>query len=103
MKRSILPRCETSNIHYFVTKHKKMNFVKDNSFFPLKNFAMLKQFKFSASNFLFLLATVSCVSGQQYKNQEFENSKIYPSIACTADTNTTYALFLPPQYEKRCV
>ena len=61
---------------------------------------MLKQVIFSASILLLLLAAVSCVSGQQYKNQEFENSKIYPSVACTADTNTTYVLFLPPQYEK---
>lgn len=61
---------------------------------------MLKQFIFSASFFLLLLATVDCVSGQQNKNLKFENSKIYPSVACTADTNTTYVLFLPPQYEK---
>jgi len=61
---------------------------------------MLKQFIFTASCFLFLLVPGSCVSGQKNENQEFENSKIYPSVACTADTNTTYALFLPPQYEE---
>lgn len=61
---------------------------------------MLKQFIFNASFFLLLMTSVSCVTGQQNKIQEFENSKIYPSIACSADTNTTYALFLPPQYEK---
>ncbi len=61
---------------------------------------MLKQFIFNASFFLLLMTSVSCVSGQQNKIQEFENSKIYPSIACSADTNTTYALFLPPDYDQ---
>lgn len=28
MIRSKLPHCETPNIHYFVTKHKKENFVE---------------------------------------------------------------------------
>jgi pimeloyl-ACP methyl ester carboxylesterase len=61
---------------------------------------MLKQFIFNASCFLFLSASISCVSCQKNKSQEFENSKVYPSVVCTADTNTTYALFLPSQYEK---
>jgi predicted esterase len=61
---------------------------------------MLKQFIFNASFFLLLMTSVSCVSGQQNKIQEFENSKIYPSIACSADTNITYALFLPPDYDQ---
>ncbi len=61
---------------------------------------MLKQFIFNASFFLLLMTSVSCVSGQQNKIQEFENSKIYPSITCSADSNTTYALFLPPDYDQ---
>jgi len=61
---------------------------------------MLKQVIFSSFVSLLLLAAVSCVSGQQYQANEFENSKIHPTVACKADTNTTYALFLPPQYEK---
>jgi hypothetical protein len=65
---------------------------------------MLKPVIFSASILLLLLAVVSCASGQQYRGQDFENSKIYPTVACEADTNITYALFLPPQYksEKPC-
>ncbi len=61
---------------------------------------MLKPVIFSVSILLLLLTTVSCVSGQQSKSNEFENSKIYPAVACSADTTLTYALFLPPQYEK---
>ncbi|MDO9254355.1 MAG: hypothetical protein Q7U54_02495 [Bacteroidales bacterium] len=61
---------------------------------------MLKQLFFNASFFLLLMTSVSCASGQQNKIQEFENSKNYPSVACTSDTNTTYALVLPPQYDK---
>lgn len=61
---------------------------------------MLKQFIFTASYFLLLFASVSCVSGQHNKNQEIVNSKVYPSVSCTADSNTKYALYLPPQYEK---
>ena len=61
---------------------------------------MLKQFIFSASFFLLLLASVACVPGQQNKNQEFENAKVYPSVKCTADTNCSYALFLPSHYDK---
>jgi hypothetical protein len=61
---------------------------------------MLKQFIFNASYFLLLMASVSCVSGQQPKSQEFENSKVYPSVKCIADTNFSYALFLPPHYGK---
>lgn len=61
---------------------------------------MLKQFIFNASFFLLLLASVSCVSGQQTKIQAFENSKVYPAVKCVADTNVSYALFLPPSYDK---
>jgi pimeloyl-ACP methyl ester carboxylesterase len=61
---------------------------------------MLKQFILWASYFLFLLTTVSCVSGQQHKNQAFENSLVYPSVKCVADTSVSYALVLPPQYTK---
>lgn len=61
---------------------------------------MLKQRFLTALCFLLLVTSVSCVSCQQHKSEEFENSKVYPSVVCTADTNTTYALFLPPQYEK---
>jgi hypothetical protein len=66
---------------------------------------MLKQFIFNASYFLLLLASVSCASGQQHKSQEFENAKVYASVKCISDTNVSYALFLPPQYqaEKPCL
>jgi len=47
-----------------------------------------------------LLVSVSWASCQQNKGQDFSNSKIYHSVKCLADTNVTYALFLPPQYEK---
>lgn len=61
---------------------------------------MLKQFIFKASYFLFLLIAGSCVSGQQNKNQDFENAKVYSSVKCVADTNVSYALVLPPKYTK---
>ena len=61
---------------------------------------MTKLFHFNISCSLLLLTTVSCVSGQQSKSHEFENSKVYSSVQCAADTNLTYALFLPPKYQK---
>ncbi len=61
---------------------------------------MIKLGFFSISCVLLLLTSVSCVSGQQTKGNEFEPSKVYASVACTADTNINYALFLPPQYAK---
>ena len=65
---------------------------------------MGKQFFFNTLSLLLMVVSISCVSGQQYKDPEFENFKIYPAVTCAADTNTTYALFLPPQYksEKPC-
>lgn len=61
---------------------------------------MTKLFHFKISCLLLLLTTVSCVSGQQSKSHEFENSKVYPDVKCSADTSLTYALFLPPDYAK---
>ncbi len=61
---------------------------------------MSKLFYFTFSFCLLLLTTVSCVSGQQSKTNEFENSKVYPDVKCSADTNLSYTLFLPPKYEK---
>ncbi len=61
---------------------------------------MTRIFQFNFLCLLIVLINVSCVSGQQSKNHEFENSKVYPAVKCTSDTNLTYALFLPPQYEK---
>jgi dienelactone hydrolase len=61
---------------------------------------MLKQFIFNASCFLFLSASISCVSCHKNKSQEFENAKIYPTVKCIADTNCSYSLFLPPHYDK---
>jgi len=49
---------------------------------------------------IFLLFALSCISGNQKKEKEFLNSKIYPKITCLSDTNLSYALFLPPLYEK---
>lgn len=61
---------------------------------------MLKQVLFAISYMLLLFVSFSCVSGQQYKGEEFITSKIYPALTCKSDTSLTYALFLPPQYEK---
>lgn len=63
-------------------------------------FTMIIKSFFSFQGVFLLLASMSCASGQQNKDREFSNSKIYPSVACFADTNITYALFLPPGYEK---
>ncbi len=46
-----------------------------------------------------LTLSMSCATGRQNGSNAFENSKIYPRVACTADTNQSYALLLPPQYE----
>jgi len=61
---------------------------------------MIKQFLCSASFIAILLVSVSCASGHQKVRQDFNNSKIYPAVKCLADTNVSYALFLPPQYDK---
>lgn len=61
---------------------------------------MGKQFFFNTLSLLLMVVSTARVSGQQYKGLEFENSKIYPIVTCSADTNTTYAFFLPPHYEK---
>jgi pimeloyl-ACP methyl ester carboxylesterase len=49
---------------------------------------------------LLVLLSISCASGQQKGTKEFSPSKIYPAVACVADTNLSYALFLPPGYKK---
>lgn len=46
------------------------------------------------------MLTFSCVSGQQKKSGEFINSKIYQNVKCEADTTISYALFLPPHYQR---
>ena len=61
---------------------------------------MIKQVLSGASLVIILLLSFSCVSGRQNVGQDFNNSKVYPSVKCLADTNVSYALFLPPQYEK---
>lgn len=61
---------------------------------------MFKQVIFTSLCFPLLMVTISCASGQHHKSQEIENSKVYPSVNCLADTDTKYALVLPPQYEK---
>ncbi len=61
---------------------------------------MIKQLFFKASYLPIILFSLSCASGQQKKEQAFVNSKVYPEVHCTSDTSLTYALFLPPQYEK---
>jgi len=60
---------------------------------------MIKQILCSAAFVIILLVSVSCVSGQKHQGQDFSNSKIYPLVKCQADTNVSYALFLPPQYD----
>jgi len=47
-----------------------------------------------------LILAFSCASGQQHKGQDYTNAKVYPAVACTSDTSLSYALFLPPQYDK---
>ncbi len=66
----------------------------------LKFAAMTKTFLHSVSCVLLLVAVSSCVSGQGYKGEELNTSRIYPAVTCSSDTNLTYALFLPPQYKK---
>jgi dienelactone hydrolase len=61
---------------------------------------MLKQACFSSIFVLAILLSFSCVSGKPDKNQVFAVSKVYPSVVCQADTSLSYALFLPPHYEK---
>ena len=61
---------------------------------------MIKRLLINASCKVILLFSLSCTSGQQKKEQVFINSKVYPEVHCTSDTSLTYALFLPPQYEK---
>lgn len=58
---------------------------------------MMKQLFFSISFLMLILLSSACGSGQE---KGFSNSKIYPHVNCTADTNLNYALYLPPQYEK---
>ncbi len=43
--------------------------------------------------------SISCATGGQKERSTFENSKTYPRVASMADTNQSYALFLPPQYK----
>lgn len=52
------------------------------------------------SGLVLLLVSFSCVSGQQNRDHEFENTKVYPKVKCVADTTVSYALFLPPDYTK---
>jgi poly(3-hydroxybutyrate) depolymerase len=61
---------------------------------------MVKQVRFGSTFLLSLLILCSCVSGQQHKKEAFSNLKIYPAIKCIADTNVSYALFLPSSYSK---
>jgi len=60
---------------------------------------MVQKLCFKVSCILILLFSISCVSGQQHKKPEFTKSKVYPVVSCTSDTNISYALFLPPDYE----
>jgi hypothetical protein len=87
-----------SNILYFFTKHEKANFVEKKIILILSG--MIKQVLFGVCCTMLILASISCASGQQHKGQDFENSKIYPLVICTADTSLNYALFLPPDYQK---
>ncbi len=102
MIRCNLHYSKASNIHYFVTKHLKANFVRKIIFFIFtpKVIAMTKQALYIASGILVLFSSVSCISGQGKNSKEFSTSKIYQKVPCTADTNLTYALFLPESYEK---
>jgi len=59
---------------------------------------MIKQFFHNISVALLLMVSISCVSGQKGKELEFTPAKVYPVVKCSADTNLTYALYLPPQY-----
>jgi hypothetical protein len=61
---------------------------------------MVKHLFFNMVCILTILFSLSCVSGQQHADNDFINSKIYPKVSCSEDTSLSYALFLPPQYEK---
>ena len=94
----ILPYYERSNIHHFDSKHEKAIFVEKKIIsIPID---MINKVLIGVSFVIILSVSVSCVSGQQHKEQDFNNSKIYPAVKCEADTSLSYALFLPPQYDK---
>jgi len=61
---------------------------------------MIKQVFYKVTYVILLLSAISCVSGQQNNGRDFKVSKVYPSVICSADTSQSYALYLPPQYEK---
>ncbi len=95
MNRCLFALYEGSNIHHFDSNGEKAIFVQKKTFI-LSN--MLKQFFCKVLFGAILLVLVSCASGQQ--KQDFNTSKVYTSVKCQADTNVSYALFLPPQYKK---
>lgn len=61
---------------------------------------MIKQALFGVYCIMLLIASVSCASGQRYKGEDFVPSKTYAAVQCATDSSQSYALFLPPQYEK---
>ena len=61
---------------------------------------MLKQVYFRTLGMLVIFLSLSCASGKPDKSQDFTVSKVYPKVVCAADTSQSYALFLPPRYEK---
>jgi len=61
---------------------------------------MINKVLIGTSFVMILSLSVSCVSGQQHKGEDFSNAKVYKLVKCNADTSLSYALFLPPQYDK---
>jgi len=54
----------------------------------------------TAFGILMILSGFSCATGTQTGGKEFENAKIYPKVACKADTSLSFALQLPIDYKK---
>lgn len=49
---------------------------------------------------LFILLSVGCGAGRNGSSMEFALGKVYPKVNCASDTNLSYSLCLPPQFEK---
>ncbi|MFZ4548938.1 MAG: hypothetical protein ACOYN4_15925 [Bacteroidales bacterium] len=61
----------------------------------------MAKFISAVASFLGLfLIIISCGAGPKSNAQEIVTGKVYPKIVCPADTNQSYSLFLPANYDK---
>jgi dienelactone hydrolase len=79
---------------------KKRTLYKNIFKIPIQPVCMTKFFSIGASFLLVLLVLASCFSGQKSNVQVLEIGKVYPKIFCAADSNQSYSLFLPSNYDK---